>query len=284
MEDNFAYPLDPRDFVVCGIDEAGRGPLMGDVVASCVWLSHENMIEGLNDSKKLSEHKREKLAQIIKEQALAYGIGRASPEEIDKYNILNATYLAMERAFDAMQRMRMGEDATAGTSSTNETDDSESILTCTGTDHSQMQVDLVLIDGNRVPKLLLERGLRCESVVKGDAKVCEIAAASILAKTTRDADLLALDKLYPDYGFAHHKGYPTPEHLKILQDKEILPCYRRSFGPIRELLRVRTGHDPLPEYSGSTYYTRKLKAAEHHSPQEKMQQGSLLMGLEETEE
>ena len=147
-----------------------------------------------------------------------------------------------------------------------------------------LPVDLVLIDGNKIPPQFIERALNCEYVIKGDARVNEIAAASILAKTTRDADLLALDQLYPDYGFAKHKGYPTPAHLKILQDKEILPCYRKSFGPVRELVRQRTGQDPLPLYDGSTYYTRKVKAA--HKQQEAeaeagVMQGSLFAGLDD---
>lgn len=269
MEDSFVYSVDPRHFVVCGIDEAGRGPLMGDVVAACVWLSHDPMIVGLNDSKKLSDKKRKQLAQIIKAQALAYGIGRASPAEIDQYNILNATYLAMTRAFDAMQDMRL-QRANAQT---------------TQAEHSVREsvklplVELILIDGNRLPKPLVERGLHCEYVIKGDARVNEIAAASILAKTTRDADLEELDKIYPAYGFAKHKGYPTAEHLQILQQQEILPCYRRSFGPVRKLLFQRIGIDPLPQYEGGVYNERRHKIERKRREREfekALRQGSLL--------
>ena len=208
---DFSYSLDPQQFVVCGIDEAGRGPLMGDVVAACVVLDHTKIIAGLNDSKKLSEKKRDELAPLIKEQAVACGIGKASPQEIDELNILNATYLAMFRAYEAMGH----------------------------------KADLALIDGNRLPKDLVQAGVRCESVVKGDAKVVEIAAASILAKTTRDADLYALDQQYSQYGFAHHKGYPTAEHLKLLESLEILPCYRKSYSPVRKLWQERFGVDPM---------------------------------------
>lgn len=251
MVDNFAYALDPRQFVVCGIDEAGRGPLMGDVVAACVWLSHDPMIEGLNDSKKLSEHKREELAVVIKEQALAYGIGRASPQEIDKLNILKATELAMTRAFAAMQSMRLIKfpDYTPARNNPVRANAALAGLEDFAQDDSDVgpRVDLVLIDGNRVPSKFVDMGLNTESVVKGDARVCEIAAASILAKTTRDADLIALDQQYPEYGFAQHKGYPTPEHLKILKSKEILPCYRRSFGPVRDLIQARAAQTHLPQ-------------------------------------
>lgn len=198
----YEYPIDPKVYAVCGIDEAGRGPLMGDVVAACVILDHNHMIEGLNDSKKLTEKARDALAPIIKEQAIAYGIGRASPQEIDSLNILNATFLAMRRAFDAMQK----------------------------------SCNLALIDGNKIPKTFSDIPMVMEAVVKGDARVAEISAASILAKTTRDADCYELDKLYPEYGFARHKGYPTKDHLEALANLPILPCYRKSYGPVKNLL------------------------------------------------
>lgn len=198
----YEYPIDPKVYAVCGIDEAGRGPLMGDVVAACVILDHNHMIEGLNDSKKLTEKARDALAPIIKEQAIAYGIGRASPKEIDSLNILNATFLAMRRAFDAMQK----------------------------------SCNLALIDGNKIPKTFSDVPMVMEAVVKGDARVAEISAASILAKTTRDADCYELDKLYPEYGFARHKGYPTKDHLEALAKLPILPCYRKSYGPVKKLL------------------------------------------------
>lgn len=198
----YEYPIDPKVYAVCGIDEAGRGPLMGDVVAACVILDHNHMIEGLNDSKKLTEKARDALAPIIKEQAIAYGIGRASPQEIDSLNILNATFLAMRRAFDAMQK----------------------------------SCNLALIDGNKIPKTFSDVPMVMEAVVKGDARVAEISAASILAKTARDADCYELDKLYPEYGFARHKGYPTKDHLEALAKLPILPCYRKSYGPVKKLL------------------------------------------------
>lgn len=198
----YEYPIDPKVYAVCGIDEAGRGPLMGDVVAACVILDHNHMIEGLNDSKKLTEKARDALAPIIKEQAIAYGIGRASPQEIDSLNILNATFLAMRRAFDAMQK----------------------------------SCNLALIDGNKIPKTFSDIPMVMEAVVKGDARVAEISAASILAKTTRDADCYELDKFYPEYGFARHKGYPTKDHLEALANLPILPCYRKSYGPVKKLL------------------------------------------------
>ena len=200
--DPFIYPIDPKVNVVCGIDEAGRGPLMGDVVAACVILDHEHMIPGLNDSKKLTEKARDALVPVIKEQAIAWGIGRASPQEIDELNILNATFLAMRRAYDAMHK----------------------------------SCNLGLVDGNKIPKTFSDLPVVLEAVVKGDARVPEISAASILAKTARDADLYELDKLYPEYGFAHHKGYPTKDHLAVLQHLPILPCYRLSYGPIKKLL------------------------------------------------
>lgn len=198
----YEYPIDPKVYAVCGIDEAGRGPLMGDVVAACVILDHNHMIEGLNDSKKLTEKARDALAPIIKEHAIAYGIGRASPQEIDSLNILNATFLAMRRAFDAMQK----------------------------------SCNLALIDGNKIPKTFSDVPMVMEAVVKGDARVAEISAASILAKTARDADCYELDKLYPEYGFARHKGYPTKDHLEALAKLPILPCYRKSYGPVKKLL------------------------------------------------
>lgn len=201
----FDYPIDPVTNVICGVDEAGRGPLMGDVVAACVVLDHNNMIPGLNDSKKLTEKARDELAVMIKEKAIAWGIGRASPEEIDEFNILNATYIAMGRAYIAMKK----------------------------------RCNLALIDGNRIPKTLAQQGIVCETVVKGDSKVPEIAAASILAKTARDADMYELDKLFPQYGFAKHKGYPTAEHLEILQKLPILDVYRMSFGPVKRILEQK---------------------------------------------
>ncbi|MCR5084102.1 MAG: ribonuclease HII [Succinivibrionaceae bacterium] len=205
----FDYPLSPLSFRVAGTDEAGRGPLMGDVVAACVVLDPSRPIEGLADSKRLTERRREALAPIIRERALAFGIGRCTPQEIDRLNILWASMLAMSRAYEAMS----------------------------------LECDLLLVDGNRVPPGL---AVRCEAVVKGDARVAEIMAASILAKTERDAQCRALDLEYPGYGFARHKGYPTRDHLAALERLGILPCYRRSYGPVRALLERQGGPGQAP--------------------------------------
>lgn len=176
---------------ICGCDEAGRGPLCGPVVAAAVILPEGCVIEGLNDSKKLTEKKREKLFDVIKEKALAYAIAEASPEEIDDINILNASMLAMRRAVDALDP----------------------------------KADFALIDGN------CSRGFNIptETVVKGDSKSFSIAAASILAKVTRDRGCMELDKLYPEYGIAKHKGYPTKDHMEAVRKFGPAPIYRRSF-------------------------------------------------------
>ena len=176
---------------VCGCDEAGRGPLCGPVVAAAVILPRGLVIEGLNDSKKLSEKKREALFDIICEKAIAYAIAEASPAEIDEYNILNASMLAMRRAVETLP-------------------------------HS---ADFALIDGN------CSRGftIPTETVVKGDAKSYSIAAASILAKVTRDRGCLELDRLYPEYGIAKHKGYPTREHMDAVREHGVTEIYRKSF-------------------------------------------------------
>ena len=176
---------------VCGCDEAGRGPLCGPVVAAAVILPRDTVIEGLNDSKKLSEKKREALFEVIKEKALAYAIAEASPAEIDEINILNASMLAMRRAVDALS----------------------------------VKADFALIDGN------CSRGFEIptETVVKGDAKSASIAAASILAKVTRDRQCMELDKEYPEYGIAKHKGYPTKDHMDAVRKYGVAPIYRKSF-------------------------------------------------------
>ena len=176
---------------VCGCDEAGRGPLCGPVVAAAVILPLGLEIEGLNDSKKLSEKKREALFEIIKEKAVSYAIAEASPEEIDDINILNASMLAMRRAVDALQ----------------------------------IKADFALIDGN------CSRGFEIptETVVRGDAKSASIAAASILAKVTRDRQCAELDRLYPEYGIAKHKGYPTKDHMDAVREHGPSPIHRRSF-------------------------------------------------------
>ncbi len=176
---------------ICGCDEAGRGPLCGPVVAAAGILPRGEIIEGLNDSKKLSEKKREALFDIIKERAIAYAVAEASPAEIDEINILNASMLAMRRAVRALH----------------------------------IKADFALIDGN------CSRGFEIptETVVKGDAKSYSIAAASILAKVTRDRQCIELDAAYPEYGIAKHKGYPTKDHMEAVRKYGVAPIYRRSF-------------------------------------------------------
>lgn len=181
--------------VLCGIDEAGRGPLAGPVVAGAVILPDGVEIIGLNDSKKLSEKKRDNLYDIILEKALYYGIGSASHEEIDEINILNATYLAMRRAV-------------------------ENLLA-----QGAVGIDLLLVDGNRDPKI----GYPTRTIVKGDGTSASIAAASILAKVTRDREMLQLDQEYPAYGFAKHKGYPTKAHYQAIEENGICPIHRKTF-------------------------------------------------------
>ncbi|MGL5039658.1 MAG: ribonuclease HII [Aeromonas sp.] len=188
----------PTDKRVAGVDEVGRGPLVGDVVTAAVILDPANPIDGLADSKKLSEKKRLALFSEIKEKALAFAIGRASPEEIDELNILQATMLAMQRAVAGLK----------------------------------LTPELVFIDGNRCPVLPME----ARAIVKGDSLVAAISAASILAKVTRDAEMIALDRHHPEYGFARHKGYPTAEHLAMLAEHGPLAEYRKSFKPVRRAL------------------------------------------------
>ena len=177
--------------VVCGTDEAGRGPLAGRVYAAAVILPDGLYIEGLNDSKKLTEKKREKLFEIIKSEALSYGIAYATAAEIDELNILNASLLAMRRAIDMLDP----------------------------------KPDFVLVDGNQTRGFTIP----AKAVVKGDAVSPSIAAASILAKVSRDRSCLELDAKYPEYGFAKHKGYPTKEHYEAIKKYGITPDHRRSF-------------------------------------------------------
>lgn len=186
------------DGLVCGIDEAGRGPLAGPVTAAAVILDPARPIAGLNDSKKLSEKRREALAIEIKEKALAWAIAEASPAEIDQINILQATFLAMQRAVAALS----------------------------------ITPERAVVDGNRCPKLAIP----VEAVVKGDGKIAAIAAASILAKTDRDGKLRALHADYPHYGFDRHMGYPTAAHFAALQEHGPCPEHRRSFAPVAQLL------------------------------------------------
>lgn len=192
--------------LICGVDEAGRGPLAGAVYAAAVILNPEAPIQGLTDSKKLSEKKRDVLAVEIKQYALAWAIASASVEEIDRINILQASLLAMQRAIEAMLIQF------------NISSDPNTLL--------------VQVDGNKCPKI----DLPCEAIVKGDSKVQAISAASILAKTARDAELYKLDKQYPMYGFAQHKGYPTAAHMALLQQHGVSPVHRRSYAPVRNLL------------------------------------------------
>ena len=193
----FIYPKDVE--LIAGVDEVGRGPLVGAVVTAAVILDPNNPIEGLADSKKISEKRRALLAEEIKQKALAWALGRAEPAEIDELNILHASMLAMERAVKSLK----------------------------------IQPRLVLVDGNRIPPNL---DLPAQAVVKGDALVAEISAASILAKVARDQEMLELDRLYPEYQFAKHKGYPTKLHLEKLAELGVLPQYRRSFAPVKKLL------------------------------------------------
>ncbi|GHE85422.1 ribonuclease HII [Thalassotalea profundi] len=196
----FEYPI---AYCIAGVDEVGRGPLVGDVVTAAVILDAENPIEGLMDSKRLSEKKRDHFFEEIKEKAIAWSIGRATPEEIDTLNILHATMLAMQRAVQGL-----------------------SVIP-----------DYVLVDGNRTPTFGCEQGtIPSQSVVKGDDRVAEISAASILAKVVRDREMIALDKLYPEYGFAQHKGYPTKLHLEKIAQYGVLDCYRKSFKPVAAII------------------------------------------------
>ena len=201
---------------ICGVDEAGRGPLAGSVYAAAVILDVNNPIIGLADSKKLSEKKRDFLSVEIKSKSLAWAIASASCQEIDEINILQASLLAMKRAIEAMQtKMNMAFD-------TGEMAKFDYI-----SDHI-----LVQVDGNKCPKI----NLPCEAIIKGDSKVQAISAASILAKVARDAELYQLDKQYPQYGFAKHKGYPTAYHLSMLQIHGITAIHRLSYAPVKRLV------------------------------------------------
>ncbi|MGV6987629.1 ribonuclease HII [Testudinibacter sp. P80/BLE/0925] len=192
----FDYPQNVG--LIAGVDEVGRGPLIGAVVTAAVILDPNKPIAGLADSKKLSEKKRLLLAEEIKAHALAWALGRAEPEEIDQLNILQASLLAMQRAVAALP----------------------------------IQPHFVLVDGNKLPKLAMPT----QAVVKGDSLVAEISAASILAKVARDQEMAALDQHYPHYGLAQHKGYPTALHLEKLQQYGVLPQHRKSFAPVRKRL------------------------------------------------
>jgi ribonuclease HII len=192
---------DSRCNLICGVDEAGRGPLAGPVFAACVVLNPVHKIEGLSDSKKLSEKKRNVLTHIIKTNSMAWAIAYASVEEIDQLNILQASLLAMKRAVESLP----------------------------------FTPDKVLVDGSHSPRL----DLTVHAIVKGDSLVPEISAASILAKTARDAEMWALHKSFPNYGFDQHKGYPTKKHIVALQVHGISAVHRRSFSPVRKLILHR---------------------------------------------
>lgn len=187
-----------QGLLLAGTDEVGRGPLAGDVVAAAVILDEKRPIEGLNDSKKLTEKKREYLFEVIREQSLSYCIARASVAEIDELNILHASLLAMKRAVEGLHT----------------------------------QPEYVLVDGNRLPQWHYQ----AETVVKGDSRVAAIAAASILAKVTRDREMQAFDKTYPGYGFAKHKGYPTKLHMQALERLGPTGIHRQSFAPVKKQL------------------------------------------------
>lgn len=191
--------------LIAGVDEVGRGPLVGAVVTAAVILDPNNPIQGLADSKKLSEKKRLALAEEIKQKALAWSLGRAEPQEIDELNILHATMLAMQRAVKSLK----------------------------------IQPHFVLVDGNRIPDLAMP----AQAIVKGDSLVAEISAASILAKVARDQEMTELDRQFPQYEFAKHKGYPTKVHLEKLAEFGALPQHRRSFSPVRITLEKIEGNN-----------------------------------------
>jgi len=199
---DFSLVADAED-LVAGVDEVGRGPLCGAVVTAAVILDPKRPILGLNDSKKLTEARREKLFDEIREKALSWCIARAEVEEIDELNILHATMLAMQRAVEGLH----------------------------------IQPKLAMIDGNRCPRL----SMPAEAVVKGDSKVPAIAAASILAKVSRDREMTAFEEIYPGYGIGGHKGYQTPVHLEALSRLGPTPIHRRSFAPVRLAWEAREG-------------------------------------------
>lgn len=184
--------------LIAGVDEAGRGPLAGPVIAAAVVLDADRTIEGLADSKQLSEARREELAETIKQYAVAWAVGRADVEEIDSLNILQASLLAMQRAVAGL---------------------------CVAPQH-------VMVDGNRCPKFPCP----ATAIVKGDSLVPAISAASIIAKVTRDREMLQLDQQYPGYGLQGHKGYPTKKHIEALARLGVSPIHRRTFGPVKKLL------------------------------------------------
>ena len=195
MSNTISPDQSQKIYLIAGVDEVGRGPLVGDVVTAAVILDITKPIEGLTDSKKLSAKKRDVLFDIIQEKAVSWSIGRASPKEIDDINILQATMLAMKRAVNGLH----------------------------------IQPDFVRVDGNRCPKWLY----KSEAIVKGDLLHAEISAASILAKVTRDREMFVLDSQHPEYGFAGHKGYPTKQHMEALKIHGPINQHRFSFKPVQ---------------------------------------------------
>ena len=186
---------------IAGVDEVGRGPLAGPVVTAAVILDRSNPIEGLTDSKKLSEAQREQLAIEIKEKAICWALGRAEVEEIDRINILQATLLAMQRAIAGLEQ----------------------------------KPEFVLVDGNRCPSFHCP----AEAIVKGDLRVQEISAASIIAKVSRDNEMAELDLKYPGYGLEKHKGYPTRAHIEAMTNLGVTPIHRRSYAPVRKVMELQ---------------------------------------------
>jgi len=184
--------------IVAGVDEVGRGPLAGPVVTAAVILDKNRPVQGLTDSKKLTECQREKIAEEIKSKAVSWSLGRAEVNEIDEINILQATLLAMQRAVASLE----------------------------------LPPELVLVDGNRCPKF----PCRAEAVIKGDLYVPVISAASIIAKVARDREMMQLDQVYPGYGFGKHKGYPTKSHITALMELGVTKIHRRSYAPVKKLL------------------------------------------------
>lgn len=197
------FELPGHTILIAGVDEVGRGPLAGPVVAAAVILDPERPIDGLADSKQLGEKRREQLAEIIRERALAWCIARAEVEEIDRINILQASLLAMQRAVRGLDPL----------------------------------AEFALIDGNRCPELPCP----ARAVVKGDSRVAAISAASIIAKVARDREMVELDRVYPGYGLARHKGYPSRQHVEALQALGVTPIHRRSYAPVRRALGLDNG-------------------------------------------
>lgn len=201
--DNWAYEkelFDQNINVIGGVDEVGRGPLNGPVVTACVVLPHDFVLDGLTDSKKLTEKKREQYYNYIIENAIAYGIGECSALEIDQHNILEATKIAMKRAIDKVKE--------------------------------QVNLEYVLIDGN----MKLDLNVPYQSIVKGDSKSISIAAASVVAKVTRDRMMYELDEKYPMYGYKKHKGYPTKAHVEAINKYGLIDGYRKTYGPVKDII------------------------------------------------